>query len=87
MRQFVALRDVQRTLSWKKPGSIIDSSWLDFYKSFNYTILLLSTAIEKKKIYLYEMQIRPWHARKNNSLAAYMDLNHTVSVHVYINEI
>ncbi|XP_053395614.1 uncharacterized protein LOC123525863 [Mercenaria mercenaria] len=33
--------------------------------------------IDRKKTYLYEMQIRPWNARKNNSLAAYMDLNHT----------
>lgn len=38
------------------------------------------SAIEKKKVYLYEMQIRPWNSRKNNSLAAYMDLTHTVSM-------
>ncbi|XP_052777506.1 putative ferric-chelate reductase 1 isoform X1 [Mya arenaria] len=32
--------------------------------------------IDRKKQFLYEMQVRPWTARKNNSLAAYMDLNH-----------
>ncbi|XP_052242636.1 putative ferric-chelate reductase 1 [Dreissena polymorpha] len=33
--------------------------------------------IERKKQYLYEMQVRPWAARKNNSIEAYLDLNHT----------
>ena len=40
---------------------------------------LLFSAIERKKQYLYEMQVRPWTARKNNSIEAYLDLNHTVS--------
>ena len=47
---------------------------------YGFSFYSLFTAIEKKKVYLYEMQVRPWNSRKNNSLSAYMDLNHTVSV-------
>ena len=30
-------------------------------------------------MYLYEMQIRPWNPRRNNSFSHYMDVSHSVS--------
>ena len=43
-----------------------------------YIFVLNISAVEKKKMYLYEMQIRPWNSRRNNSLSSYVDVSHSV---------
>ena len=43
-----------------------------------YMFIFNISAVEKKKMYLYEMQIRPWNSRRNNSLSSYVDVSHSV---------
>ena len=43
-----------------------------------YIFIFDISAVEKKKMYLYEMQIHPWNSRRNNSLSSYVDVSHSV---------